>query len=165
VSPRSRWASIGIGAAVALLVALIIVLGGGDEGGGSSDGESGGGDSGGSMATTRIVVTVDPDGTGGDPPLRRELVCDPGDDNPACALAARLSPAQLDPVPPDALCTKIYGGPQVATIEGSLEGERVDARLTRADGCEIERFDHVTPLLLELFPESEPLARQPARQG
>ena len=29
-------------------------------------------------------------------------------------------------------------------------------RFTRANGCEIDRFDRITPLLRELFPDYEP---------
>ena len=53
-------------------------------------------------------------------------------------------------------CTEIFGGPDIATIQGTLRGEPVEAELTRANGCEIERFDRFTPMLRELFPGYRP---------
>src|SRR5262245_31811384 len=54
---------------------------------------------------------------------------------------------QLDdpfaPVPKDVACTQVYGGPQIATVTGTFRGEPVDARFSRTDGCEIERWDRV----------------------
>jgi hypothetical protein len=74
----------------------------------------------------------------------------------ACRAVEELPPNPAAPTPPDVACTELYGGPDVARIEGSLEGERMDAELTRANGCEIERFDRWTPLLRELFPGYRP---------
>jgi len=74
----------------------------------------------------------------------------------ACELVESLSPADLDPVPPDMACTQIYGGPDTLEITGTLEGEPVDAVLTRENGCEIARFDAWAPLLRELFPGYRP---------
>ncbi|MDQ3759159.1 MAG: hypothetical protein M3331_04360, partial [Actinomycetota bacterium] len=52
--------------------------------------------------------------------------------------------------------TEIFGGPDVATVEGEIDGEDVDVELTRANGCEIERFDAAIPLLQALFQDYEP---------
>jgi hypothetical protein len=49
--------------------------------------------------------------------------------------------APFAPIPHDAVCTEIYGGPAVAKIEGLYRGETVDAEFTRTDGCEIARWD------------------------
>jgi hypothetical protein len=38
-------------------------------------------------------------------------------------------------------CTEIYGGPQVAEVRGTFKGRRIQARFTRANGCEIDRWD------------------------
>jgi hypothetical protein len=46
-------------------------------------------------------------------------------------------------------CTEIYGGPDVATITGSVDGEPVDATVTRSNGCEIARWDALEPVLGE----------------
>ena len=52
------------------------------------------------------------------------------------------------PVPPDAICTQIYGGPQVARVVGRLQGRRVWARFTRENGCQISRWNGLSPWLL-----------------
>jgi hypothetical protein len=39
--------------------------------------------------------------------------------------------------PDDRVCTEIYGGPQHAKIEGSVDGDRVARKITRTDGCGI----------------------------
>jgi hypothetical protein len=44
----------------------------------------------------------------------------------------------------------------VVTITGTLDGEAVNAKLTRANGCEIDRFDKFVPVLQELYPDYEP---------
>jgi hypothetical protein len=51
------------------------------------------------------------------------------------------------PVSPRMACTELYGGPQVATVEGTLRGERVHARFSRTNGCEIKRWNGVADLL------------------
>lgn len=43
--------------------------------------------------------------------------------------------------PADVACTEIYGGPQIATITGTLDGESVDAAFDRANGCGISDWD------------------------
>jgi hypothetical protein len=43
--------------------------------------------------------------------------------------------------PHDQVCTEQYGGPEVATVTGTIDGTRVDARFSRVNGCEIARFD------------------------
>ncbi|MBA2240499.1 MAG: hypothetical protein H0W09_04545 [Solirubrobacterales bacterium] len=53
-------------------------------------------------------------------------------------------------------CTELYGGPDEAEISGRIDGDELQATLTRANGCEIERFDAALPLLRELFPGYEP---------
>jgi hypothetical protein len=42
------------------------------------------------------------------------------------------------------------------SLEGTIEGNDVEVDLTRANGCEIERFDAAVPLLESLFPDYEP---------
>jgi hypothetical protein len=95
---------------------------------------------------TSLTITFDGDGKGTDVKTWT-LTCDPaGGDHPdaagACAaLAAAKDP--FAPVPKDAVCTDIYGGPSVATIKGSWRGQPVDARYSREDGCQISRWDAV----------------------
>ena len=47
------------------------------------------------------------------------------------------------PVPRGAVCTQIYGGPQVAEVRGALRGSAVTATFTRRDGCQIRRWERV----------------------
>jgi hypothetical protein len=102
-------------------------------------------------AGTELTITLDADGPGGAPPRAEELSC-----AGPCPALGGLEPADLEPVPGDVACTEIFGGPDTVTIEGEIGGEPVDAKLTRANGCEIERFDQATPLLRSLFPGYEP---------
>jgi hypothetical protein len=47
----------------------------------------------------------------------------------------------------DRSCTQIYGGPQQAHVTGTLDGQRIDATVTRADGCGIADWTLLEPLL------------------
>jgi hypothetical protein len=66
----------------------------------------------------------------------------------ACARLARGGPKLFAPVPKGLVCTQIYGGPQVARVVGILEGRRVRARFSRVDGCQIARWNRLSPWLL-----------------
>ena len=55
--------------------------------------------------------------------------------------------AALQPVRADMSCTQEYGGPQRARVVGTVDGTQVTAELTRANGCEIARWDSLAPLL------------------
>lgn len=81
------------------------------------------------------------------------LRCEPaGGDHPDPEAACRLLNELKDPfapVPADAMCTEIYGGPQTATVTGTLRGEPVNARFSRTDGCQIARWDKHVALLVE----------------
>ncbi|MFI0357314.1 SSI family serine proteinase inhibitor [Actinomadura sp. 9N407] len=79
-----------------------------------------------------------------------KLSCDPANgDHPkaqqACAALGKVK-EPFKPVPPDQMCTKIYGGPEVATVKGTWQNERINTRFTRADGCELNRWSKVAPL-------------------
>lgn len=70
------------------------------------------------------------------------------------------------------VCTQEYGGPEVATVKGTLDGEDVDASFSRQNGCEISRFDAVMKLWsAELVPpapdeiEDPPSAFESERQA
>lgn len=41
----------------------------------------------------------------------------------------------------------IFGGPEQATVVGVVGSEEVDAELSRANGCELDRWDRLAPLL------------------
>jgi hypothetical protein len=104
----------------------------------------------GSSDVTKLTVRVDGDGRGPTKGLTLELTCAKGDENAACAAASKLAAADLAPTPANTACTQIYGGPETASIKGTLNGEPVDATFKRSDGCEIKRWDTVSPLLDEV---------------
>jgi hypothetical protein len=123
----------------------VLIAGCGDED------DDGGSDSG--TGATELTVTLDPDGPGGEKAMTESASCEAGADGSPCA---SLTAADMAPTPPATACTEIYGGPDEATLEGTIGGEPVTATFTRANGCEIERFDRITPLLRELFPGYRP---------
>ncbi|MFV1989352.1 MAG: hypothetical protein ACC652_01265 [Acidimicrobiales bacterium] len=45
--------------------------------------------------------------------------------------------------PPDQICTEIYGGPDVAIIVGSHDGDVVDTTVDRTNGCGIDDWDQL----------------------
>ncbi|MGY1607186.1 MULTISPECIES: SSI family serine proteinase inhibitor [unclassified Geodermatophilus] len=116
--------------------------------------ERGSGTSGPGTATAppgdELVVEVDP-GDGGTAE-RYTLTCGetPGGDHPdpgaACAHLAGLEDP-FAPLPADVACTEVYGGPQTARVTGSWDGAPVDVALSRTDGCLIEQWDGLGPLL------------------
>ena len=85
---------------------------------------------------TQLTVRVDPDGDGPKPAKEARV-----------RSAAGLRPADLEPVPDDVACTEQFGGPQTATVSGTLDGREVDARFARNNGCEIARWEKAAPLL------------------
>jgi hypothetical protein len=99
---------------------------------------------------TKLTVRVDRDGRGPTKGGTLELTCADGDKSAACAAASQLAASDLAPTRPDTACTQIYGGPETASIKGTLNGEPVDATFSRTDGCEIKRWDTVAPLLDEV---------------
>lgn len=72
------------------------------------------------------------------------------DANQACS--ALLEPAVVarlvDGPPPDQVCTEIYGGPDVATFEGTLGGEAISASVDRVNGCGMFDWDEVLRALV-----------------
>ena len=82
------------------------------------------------------------------------LTCDPvGGDHPRPDVAcAELDQATGDsdpfaPVPEDAICTMIDGGPATAEVTGEWAGQPVEAEFSRTNGCEIARWDQLATLL------------------
>jgi hypothetical protein len=136
-----------VAAASLLLVAGCGTIGGGgdvtvDPGPGSGVTQAG---------TTELTITVRAGRGRGEHTY--SLVCEPaGGDHPdpeaACRLLSELKDP-LAPVPPDAMCAEIYGGPQTATVTGMLRGEPVNAEFSRTDGCQIARWDKHAALLVE----------------
>lgn len=124
--------------ALVTLAALALAVGAGGCGDGALE-AGGGGASGPATATSpgdaaSLRVTY---GSGEE--VRREHLRCRGADADVCARLAELAPA-LRPEPEE-VCTQIYGGPERITVTGRLGGMRVDLRVTRIDGCEIQRYD------------------------
>jgi hypothetical protein len=115
---------------------LLLLAGcGGDDGGGPGPAE------------TSLKITYLPEGVGG-PSTVWELRCDPaGGSLPgaaeACVKLAAAGAEAFSGKSPDSACTQEFGGPQAAQVEGSVEGEPVDSTFSRADGCEIARWDRL----------------------
>jgi Subtilisin inhibitor-like len=100
---------------------------------------------------TSVEVTLWPGGRDAGGMHRVVLTCGPaGGTHPhseeACAVLASEEDA-LEPVPADVACTQIYGGPQEARVAGVVGGREIDASLSRTNGCEIDRWDRLAPLL------------------
>jgi hypothetical protein len=53
----------------------------------------------------------------------------------------------LVPPGPDVACTQIYGGPEEATLVGLFRGEQIDVAFSRQNGCEINRWERLLPVL------------------
>ncbi|MFB6438603.1 SSI family serine proteinase inhibitor [Streptomyces sp. NPDC056411] len=51
------------------------------------------------------------------------------------------------PVPQNAQCTMMYGGPATAHVTGTWAGRPVNADFRRTNGCEINRWGRFEPLL------------------
>lgn len=96
-------------------------------------------------AGTSVTVEVRADEAA---PVRSwTLTCDPpGGDHPDPAGGCAGLDA-LAPVPADAVCTEIYGGPELARVYGTVRGAEVDQALSRVNGCEIAAWDAVGALL------------------
>ena len=96
---------------------------------------------------TDLRITVWPQGPAGGAPHSWTLRCDPsGGTLPRAAEACRrltaLS-APFAPVPANAVCAQVYGGPQVATVRGTFRGRSVFATFKRTDSCQTARWSRV----------------------
>lgn len=99
---------------------------------------------------TSLTITVS--ATAKATPQRWTLTCDPtGGTLPtaadACAFVAKNPATVLYPVPGHQTCSMIFGGPQVATVQGTWRGKPIDARLARTNGCEVARWNTLKPLV------------------
>jgi Subtilisin inhibitor-like len=102
---------------------------------------------------TSLTITYWAAGAGAADSETWTLACDPAsgtlaDPDTACERLADGGAELFDPVPPDTACTEIYGGPQVAQVDGTVDGEPVSASLNRTNGCEISRWEALSPWLL-----------------
>jgi hypothetical protein len=102
--------------------------------------------------TTALRIQVWPEGrsrhsivwTLGCAPARGTL---PGAARACRRLTAMSSP--FAPVPKDAVCAEVYGGPEVAFVKGTYRGSRVWAWFRRRDSCEAARWKRVGFLFVE----------------
>jgi hypothetical protein len=106
---------------------------------------------------TSVDVTLWPNGRDAGGAQTVVLTCEPANGThpspkEACA-ALDAEKDALEPVPGDVACTQIYGGPQEARVAGVVRGREFDASFSRTNGCEIDRWDRLAPLL-ELAPTS-----------
>lgn len=103
-----------------------------------------------SPSSDTLTVSVDP-GSGAAPTVT-SLSCDPvGGDHPdpegACRALAASASDPFAPVPQDAVCGQIYGGPATATVVGNWQESPVDASFTLVDSCQIKRWERLVPVL------------------
>ncbi len=104
-------------------------------------------------AETSLEVTLDVDGEGGEAPRTGTVACQALVD---CPGAETLGAADFEPLAPETPCTEIFGGPEIAMIAGRFVGEPVELQLSRANGCEIKRFDRFVGMLQALFEDYKP---------
>jgi hypothetical protein len=104
-------------------------------------------------AELAIMVRPSPTGT----PTNFTLVCLNGTPaaesqhpNAAAACTAlKNNAALLSPAPraKDQACTQQYGGPQQATVTGTVDGNPVEASFSLRDGCEIDVWNAAKDVL------------------
>jgi hypothetical protein len=104
---------------------------------------------GGKAGPAELEISISPGGK--EAPTRLwTLKCPAGGTLPNPARACRGLEALEDPfapVPKNAACTAIYGGPQIAEVRGRFRGRTINARFARGNGCEIARWNRVRFLL------------------
>jgi Subtilisin inhibitor-like len=81
------------------------------------------------------------------------LRCDPASGSlvrpaRACARLAASGVQLFAPLRKDIACTEIYGGPQKARVVGTVAGKHVWTTVTRRNGCEIDRWQRISPWLV-----------------
>ena len=102
---------------------------------------------------TSLTVTYWENGSAPARKTVRTLRCKPAGgtvDRPlrACQRLASGGRTLFAPLRKDMICTQIYGGPQAALVTGTLDGRRLWTRFQRRNGCDIERWNRVSPWLL-----------------
>lgn len=94
-----------------------------------------------------LTVTVDPDGDGAKDPQTATVTCATAGGSKACRAADGIKAKTFEPVAGNVACTEQYGGPETATVKGTLHGEPIDAKFSRVNGCEISRWEQAAGLL------------------
>lgn len=127
---------------IAALIALLGIVGCG-AGGSSPDA--------GAAAASSLKITYWAEGKAAGPAKAWTLRCAPagGTLPQAAAACTKLAGMQnpFAPIPRDAVCTDVYGGPQVALVTGTFRGRALWAQLQRRNGCEIARFKRLSFLV------------------
>ncbi|MEP6909332.1 MAG: SSI family serine proteinase inhibitor [Actinomycetota bacterium] len=101
---------------------------------------------GGSAEGTSLKISISLGAGKGAPTKLWTLQCPKGgtlpDASQACAKLDRLADP-FGPVPKNLSCTEVFGGPQVATVQGTFRGQPVNTEFSRSDGCQIARWNRV----------------------
>jgi hypothetical protein len=116
-----------------ILVAVALVAGCGEDDEVPSGGPAPG------PALAALKITVDGKST--------TVACDTAGESRECGVVDAVDPAVFEPTPGNVACTQQYGGPEKATVTGTLRGEEVDASFSRENGCEIARWQDAQELL------------------
>ena len=66
----------------------------------------------------------------------------------ACSRLAAGGARLFARLPRNIVCTEIYGGPQRARVVGTVNGRRIFATFARSNGCEIDRWQRISPWLV-----------------
>jgi hypothetical protein len=103
--------------------------------------------------STSLRVTYWEDGANAASQVTWTLRCNPARGSlprprVACRRLAVGGTKLFAPLPLDAVCTEIYGGPQRARVVGIVAGKRVWATFARTNGCAIGRWNRISPWLL-----------------
>jgi hypothetical protein len=126
---------------VVALIGLTLVAGCGDD----DEQSAAPTQSGGSLA--ELTVTVDKDGDGGAPAKTSEVTCEVAGGSKLCTAVDGIKAKTFEATPTDVACTQQYGGPETATVKGTLRGKSIDASFSRTNGCEISRWNAARDLL------------------
>ena len=130
---------------VVIALLLVVVALGAGLAGGSAGSASG--------SATSLTITYWANEEASQAPQRWTLRCNPvggtlRTPKIACARLSRMTRADFAPVPPDAVCTQIYGGPQKAVVKGTFHGKPLWTSFRRRNGCEIDRWQRFSPWLI-----------------
>jgi hypothetical protein len=63
-----------------------------------------------------------------------------------CAAIAKQGTRLFAPVPTGIVCSQIYGGPETATITGTVKGRKINSTFSRTDGCQVARWNNARTL-------------------
>lgn len=79
-----------------------------------------------------------------------QVTC-PADDRAGDGMAVACQwlathPEALEEADERRVCTEQYGGPERASVSGTLDGTNIDVNFSRTDGCEIARWDAAQPV-------------------